>query len=180
MKQPKPSASAQKTTLLFSLAAFLLVLALAAAIQAGQEEPREISAEKACPVCGMYPHRYPDWHAQVIFTDGSMEAFDGGKCMFRFLLNMEKFAPGRTAGQIAAIKVRDFAGAAWIDGTTAHYVVGSREMGPMGRELIPFATRAAAEEFRKTKGGSVKVYGEIDMETVAPLMGHGGGGHHGH
>ena len=41
-----------------------------------------------------------------------------------------------------------------IDGRSAHYVVGSDVTGPMGKELIPFATREAALEFSKDHGGT--------------------------
>ena len=40
-----------------------------------------------------------------------------------------------------------------IDGRTAFYVVGSDVFGPMGKELIPFAQRAQAEEFLKDHKG---------------------------
>jgi nitrous oxide reductase accessory protein NosL len=158
------------------LAAILFGIIMALPAQgAGPTEPQTITEKTTCAVCGMYPHRYPAWQTQVIFTDNSMAAFDGGKCMFRFLLNMPAFTQDHKADQVAAVWVRDFAGGAWIDGKTASYVVGSSEMGPMGKELIPFASREAAEAFQKTKGGSVEPFAGITMETVKPLM---GGMHH--
>lgn len=133
--------------------------------------PQVISETMQCAACGMFPQRYPQWQSQVIFTDGSMAAFDGCKCMFRFLLNMQKFAPERKAEQVAAVWVKDFKSGTWIDGKAAYYVIGSKEMGPMGKELIPFTAKKSAEEFQKTNGGSIEPYANIGMDTIKPLMG---------
>ena len=130
-----------------------------------------ISEGMRCATCGMYPHRYPQWQTQVIFTDGTMSAFDGSKCMFGFLLEMKKYAPERKAEQVAAVWVKDFKTGKWLDGKTAHYVIASQEMGPMGKELIPFATRDAAEEFQKAKGGTIETYANINTATLKSLMG---------
>ena len=138
---------------------------------AADPEPQTISEKIRCAACGMYPHRYPQWQTQVIFTDGTMAAFDGNKCMFRFLLNMQKFAPERKAEQVAAIWVKDFKTGKWLDGKAGHYVIDSKVMGPMGKELIPFATRAAAEEFQKANGGTIEPFANISMDTIRPLMG---------
>ncbi|MCX5876284.1 MAG: nitrous oxide reductase accessory protein NosL [Deltaproteobacteria bacterium] len=149
-------------------AAMLLTSGLALA--AGPE-PQTITEGMSCAACGMYPQRYPQWQTQIIFTDGAMAAFDGNKCMFRFLLNMQKFTPERKVEQVAAIWVKDFKTGKWLDGKTAHYVIDSKEMGPMGKELIPFATRAAAEEFQKANGGTIETFANISMDTIRPLMG---------
>lgn len=149
-------------------------LALAAGDNAGRPaalEPRAITEGMTCAACGMYPYRYPQWQSQVIFADGTVAAFDGCKCMFRFLLNMQKFAPERKPDQVAAVWVKDFKTGKWLDGKTAHYVIDSKEMGPMGKELIPFTTRASAEEFKKANGGIIESYTNISMETIKPLMG---------
>jgi len=164
---------AQKRTIghgliVLGLIAMLLASALAFA---ASPPPQTITEGMSCAACGMYPQRYPQWQTQIIFTDGTMAAFDGNKCMFRFLLNMQKFAPERKAEQVAAVWVKDFKTGAWLDGKTAHYVIDSKEMGPMGKELIPFTTRAAAEEFQKANGGAVETYTNISMATLKPLMG---------
>lgn len=139
--------------------------------QPATHDPQTITEEMNCATCGMYPARYPKWQSQVIFTDGSMAAFDGGKCLFRFLLDMQNFAMNRDPGQVAAIWVKDFKTGKWLDGKTAHYVIGSKEMGPMGKEIIPFAAQASAEEFQKANGGTIGTYADISMETIKPLMG---------
>ena len=44
--------------------------------------------------------------------------------------------------------------------------IGYWEMGPMGKELIPFATRAAAEEFQKANGGTIEIYSEPGLGST--------------
>jgi len=156
--------------LILALACAAMLLTGGLALAAGQQ-PQTITEKTSCAACGMFPHRYPQWQTQIIFTDGTMAAFDGSKCMFRFLLNMQKFAPERKPEQVAAVWVKDFKTTAWLDGRAAHYVIDSKELGPMGKELIPFTTRAAAEEFQKANGGTIETYANINMDTIKPLMG---------
>lgn len=154
-------------TLLASSLAFAANSSPAAATLA----PQVITEDMHCAACGMFPQRYPQWQSQIVFTDASMAAFDGCKCMFRFLLNMQKFAPERKAEQVAAVWVKDFKTGTWIDGKAAYYVIGSKEMGPMGKELIPFTTKSAAEAFQQANGGTIESYAKISMDTIKPLMG---------
>jgi len=158
----------KRLILALTCTAMLLICGLAIA---AAQQPQPITEKMSCAACGMFPHRYPQWQTQVIFTDGTVAAFDGSKCMFRFLLNMQKFAPERKPEQVTAVWVKDFKTNAWIDGKTAHYVIDSKELGPMGKELIPFATRVAAEEFQKANGGTIEPYANISMATIKPLMG---------
>ena len=136
-----------------------------------QITPQDITSTMSCPTCGMYPAKYPAWQTQVIFTDNSHVAFDGGKCMFRYLLNTKQFDPNRTSEDIAQVLVKDFLSGTWIDGKKAAYVVGSSVMGPMGKELIPFSSLSSAQAFQQQNGGSIAHYEEITMATVKPLMG---------
>lgn len=157
---------------LFRLFALGLIIGFASLASAAgaNPDPRPITKEMSCPTCGMYPAHFPQWHCQVIFDDNSVAAFDGCKCMFRFLL-------GKNQKPAAAVWVKDFGTGKWIDGKAAHFVVGSRVMGPMGKELIPFAEKSAAEAFRKANGGSLETYAGISMATINPLAGGMGHGH---
>ena len=138
---------------------------------AAQNGPQVITDDTTCAKCGMFPARYPQWQTQIIFNDGSMNAFDGCKCMFGFINNMSKFDSAHNKDDIAKILVRDFNSGEWVDATAANFVIGSSEMGPMGKELIPFQKQADAESFQKEKGGQLAMYDAITMETLKPLMG---------
>lgn len=159
-------------TFLAAAALFLSVFTASASQDAGAgHPPQEITATDSCKTCGMFPAHFPEWQSQVIFQDGLMASFDGCKCMFRYLLNMPKFDPNHSADQVAAIWVKDHATGEWIDGKTATYVVGSSVMGPMGKELIPFAAHESAVAFQKENGGAMESFGNIGMATIKPLMG---------
>lgn len=141
----------------------------AAAGQVAGQTPMEIPADVSCGKCGMFPAKYPRWQSQIVFKDGSMTPFDGCKCMFNFLLSMEKFDKIHSAEDVQVVWVKDFDGGAWINAVDAHYVVGSNMMGPMGKELIPFADSEAAMKFHQEHGGAMMQYAEITPEVLKGL-----------
>jgi len=106
-----------------------------------------------CPVCGMFVSRYPDWVATVLYQDGQAHHFDGPKDLFKYLLDLDKYAPGHRRADIAAIGVTEYYGLTRIDAQAAWYVIGSDVVGPMGYELIPLRTREEAEEFQRDHHG---------------------------
>lgn len=122
-------------------------------VEAEDPKPIKPSEEIKCPVCGMFVYKYPDWVGEVIFKDGSADFFDGAKDLFKYYFNLKKYNPGKTHGHIAAIYVTEYYDMKLINGKKAFYVMGSDVYGPMGRELIPFVTRADAEQFKKDHGG---------------------------
>lgn len=106
-----------------------------------------------CPVCGMFVSLYPEWVATVQYKDGHAHHFDGAKDLFKYLLNLTKYAPGHSRDDIAAIGVTEYYGVTRIDARAAWYVVGSDMFGPMGHELVPLTTQAEADEFLKDHQG---------------------------
>lgn len=124
----------------------------------------------SCPVCGMFPARYPDWIATILFEDGHAEQFDGAKDMFKYLLDMEKYAKGRSKDQIKLIGVTDYYAVKRIDATKALYVIGSDVLGPMGHELIPHPDDYDAKEFMKDHFGKrLLTFDEVTMELLLAL-----------
>ncbi|HSH13718.1 MAG TPA: nitrous oxide reductase accessory protein NosL, partial [Desulfurivibrionaceae bacterium] len=91
------------------------------------------------------------------------------KDMFKYLLNMGEYNKQRQRAEVAAIWVRNYADGGWLDGEAAHYVVGSSVMGPMGQELVPFATVEAAQEFQGKNGGTVSRFPEINLALIGKL-----------
>lgn len=139
--------------------------------RAGGVAPQEIGADVSCGKCGMFPAKYPQWQAQVVFADGNMTPFDGCKCMFGFLFDMGKYDTTHAREDVAAVLVKDFNRGEWFNAEAAYFVVGSNVMGPMGKELIPFEDQAAAMSFHEANGGSIERYETINMATLKPLMG---------
>jgi nitrous oxide reductase accessory protein NosL len=120
-----------------------------------------------CPVCGMLVSKYPNWTATVVAKDGHTCHFDGAKDMFRFLQAIPKYASGLKRADIKFIVVTEFYNLEKIEAVKAFFVVGSDVMGPMGHELVPFLTRADAEEFLKEhKGKRVLGYEQVTPEIV--------------
>jgi nitrous oxide reductase accessory protein NosL len=145
--------------------AALPALALAGPVAAPAPGPRD-----TCPVCGMFVARYPEWIATVLWRDGHAAHFDGAKDLFKYLLELGKYVPGRAADGVATVAVTEYYGLSRIDARDAWYVIGSDVLGPMGHELIPLATRADAEEFlRDHKGRRILRYEAIDRALLERL-----------
>ena len=134
------------------LAAWLLIFSLSPAWGEGLPLPAP-GPKDTCPVCGMFVSLYPDWVATVLYNDGHAHHFDGPKDLFKYLLDLPKYAPGHAQADIAAIGVTEYYGVTRIDARAAWYVIGSDTLGPMGHELVPLATQAEAEEFLKDHHG---------------------------
>jgi nitrous oxide reductase accessory protein NosL len=152
-------------------AALACALAFAGAAASAAQPPagfvKPAKGEK-CPVCGMFVYKYPDWVAEIIFADGSREVFDGAKDFFRYYLDMRAFGGRKGQGEVASVFVTDYYSLEPIDGRAAFYVIGSDVYGPMGKELIPFAKRADAEEFLRDHGGrKIVLFTEVAPELPA-------------
>ncbi len=146
---------------------FLFFALQAGAVEQGFVKP---GATEKCPVCGMFVAKYPDWACEVIFKDGGHAVFDGPKDLFKYLVNLKEYAPGRTAADIDRVFVNDYYAVTPIDGRTAFYVLGSDTTGPMGREIIPFAREADAQEFlRDHHGKKVLRFKEITPSILKEL-----------
>ena len=129
-------------------AAVLLSAAVAADLRLAKPGPTD-----TCPVCGMFVAKYPEWVATVGYRDGHAHHFDGAKDLFKYLLDMPRWAPGHRAEDITAIGVTEYYGLSLIDARQAWYVVGSDVLGPMGHELVPLATEEDAREFMLDHSG---------------------------
>lgn len=156
----------------------LLILGLAVVITAccSADQAEETAGaglpgpQDACPVCGMFVAPYPAWVAQVGFEDGTAAFFDGGKDMFKYLLARDRYLPEKRQIQIAAIWVTDYYELEPIEARAAFFVMGSDVLGPMGHELVPLASMAAAEEFKGDHGGTRIVrFEEVTPELVSSL-----------
>ena len=145
------------------LACLLFTLTPAAAGPPGKVGPRE-----RCPVCGMFVAKYPNWIVRVEAA-GRWYAFDGVKDMMAWRFHPDQY-DGVAWDKVGAVWVRDYYTLEWIDGRKAFYVVGSDVYGPMGHELVPFASRAAAENFLKDhRGKEVLAFDAVTPELIASL-----------
>jgi len=147
--------------LIAALALLVFTIPLSAA-----SGPVTVAKEDKCPVCGMFVAKYPDFVAQIVFTDGSYAVFDGAKDMFKYFLHLKKYNPGKNTSDITSVYVTDYYSLTLIDGRTASYVIGSDVFGPMGRELIPLAQEQDARSFMKDHTGKQV----LRFEAVTPEL----------
>lgn len=110
-------------------------------------------AKDLCPVCGMLVSKYPNWTAIVTYKDGHAHFFDGAKDMFKYLADIQKYAPGHKLEDISGMWVTEFYGLTRIDARKAVYVIGSDVLGPMGHELVPLESQGDAADFLKEHKG---------------------------
>jgi nitrous oxide reductase accessory protein NosL len=150
----------------FLLGSAALLLPMRALAQATAKP----GAKDLCPVCGMLVSKYPNWTAAVTYRDGHTHYFDGAKDLFKYLLDLPKYAPGHGRQDIVAMEVTEYYGLARVDARKAFYVTGSDVLGPMGHELVPFASRTDAEEFLKDhKGKRILGFDEVTAALIAEL-----------
>lgn len=117
----------------------------------------------------MFVANYDQWLAQIVVAEQKPLVFDGVKDMMAYYFNSADYGGSVDPGN-AEIWVRNYYTLDYIDGRTANYVVGSDVLGPMGEELIPFATSAEAENFRRDHGGSAVLgFEEIDAERIMEM-----------
>ncbi len=133
--------------------ALFLTLGLVAGAVSGPVDLPAPKDDDTCPVCGMFVAKYPAWVATVRYQDGHLHHFDGAKDLFKYLLDLPRWAPGHQREHIQTIGVTEYYTLTRIDAEQAWYVIGSDVLGPMGHELIPLETRADAEEFMQDHEG---------------------------
>jgi nitrous oxide reductase accessory protein NosL len=147
-----------------------MVVGIRAPVLSGDLPTPKPSKKDKCPVCGMFVYKYPEWVAYVSFKDGSQVFFDGAKDFFKYLFNLKRYAPDKSLQDISLLLVTDYYSLRLIDAKKAFYVVGSDVYGPMGKELIPFESKGAAEEFKKDhRGSGVNIYTEINPKMIERL-----------
>jgi nitrous oxide reductase accessory protein NosL len=148
----------------------ILIFFLAVASFAGEAEEGTAARRTKCPVCGMFVAPYVDWNATIAFSDSFSAIFDGSKDMFKYYLDIRKYAPARDKDMITSITVKDYFSKEDIDARKAYYVIWGDVYGPMGHEPIPFAKEADAKKFlKKHHGKKVLRFTDITLKLLHDL-----------
>lgn len=156
----------------FTVSFLIFLTASVTALQAAAEVKAWIrpAAGDRCPVCGMFVSKYPAWTAEIVFNDGSYVVFDGAKDMFTYYFDIRKYSPAKKREDIASMYIMDYYAVASIDARSAYYVSGSDVRGPMGNELVAFATESDAREFKEDhKGKAVLAFGAVTPGILKDL-----------
>jgi nitrous oxide reductase accessory protein NosL len=128
-----------------------------------------VPTDAKCPVCGMFVAKYPKWSAMMV-VDGKKLYFDGVKDMMKYYIFDGDFVYDRA--KIKHMWVSDYYTLDRIDAKSAYYVIDSNVYGPMGNELIPFATQKSAEDFLSQHHGKKIVrFEDISAKMVLKLDG---------
>ncbi|MFH1951658.1 MAG: nitrous oxide reductase accessory protein NosL [Pseudomonadota bacterium] len=122
------------------------------------------SEEDRCVVCNMFPAKYPKNNAQLLTPDKKRFHFCSARCMFEFVNDPEKY--GATGTGVGAVWVHDNTSGRFIFGRNAYYVVGSKVLGPMGNEAIPFDLKSDAMAFAKSNGGVVLKFPQVTPAKI--------------
>lgn len=147
-----------------------ILFAFAANVFAETVELPAPGPKDTCPVCGMFVAKYPSWVASVRYRDGHIHHFDGAKDLYKYLLDLPRWAPGHQAENIDTIGVTEYYGLGLIDAHEAWYVVGSDVLGPMGHELIPLQSEEDAQAFMQDhQGVRILRHGEVTQEMLEGL-----------
>jgi len=123
-----------------------------------------VANQDRCPVCGMYPAKYPKNKCQIQTRDKTVYHFCSTQCMFEFLKNTKRYANKDV--QPFLIWVIDYDGGQWIYGKSAYYVVGSTVQGPMGKEAFPFSNLSSGSAFAKTNSGKILRFYDVTIDKI--------------
>ncbi len=133
-------------------------------------DPKGPAPEGRCAVCGMFVANFPDWAASITFKDGTMAWFDGPKDLFTFMSDLTRYDARHKASDLVDIRVKDYYGLKATDGRKAFFVLGSDVLGPMGRDLVPFASEAGARDFLKDhRGHRLLTFLEVTPELLKQM-----------
>jgi nitrous oxide reductase accessory protein NosL len=132
--------------------------------------PKSIPADARCPVCGMYPARFPRWAAQAVFKDGASHYFDSPVDLIAFLQKVDRFNQHYAQEDIAVSYVTDFETGQWIKVGNAFFVHGSTALGPMRTADLPaFSTRQSADAFAGSHQGKTLSFAQITPELIQSM-----------
>lgn len=137
----------------------------AAADSGPQAASLVIEPHKACPLCGMYPARYPRFNCQIRFRDGSYEGFDSAVGLLVYMLFPDK--TGMQPGPVAEIYFKDHLEQKWLAADKTFFVAGSQIMGPMGVEFLAVDSLSAAETvIKEEQGRDIIRFDQIDRQYM--------------
>ena len=117
-----------------------------------------------CPVCDMYPARYPQNKCQLQTKGGEVVHFCSTQCLFEYLKNPQSY--GMPELKVKATWVVDYTTGKWIFAKNAYYVLGTEVRGPMGKEAYPFVNLEDARSFSKDHSGTIKRFSEVTIEQI--------------
>lgn len=128
-----------------------------------QAEISEDKHQHDCIHCGMPSEEFPKWQSKIKTNSGEKRSCSP-RCMFISVLDIE-------VKNVKSIKIREYYNQKEIDAKKAFYVIGSDIIGPMGKDLVPFATEADAKEFMQDhKGKKILEFGQVNLKIIQEMI----------
>lgn len=111
-----------------------------------------ISESDQCPVCAMYPYKYPKFSCGIQLQDKRTYYFCGTGCLLRTWLHPEHFL-GVDSSELLKPVVRDYFSGQEVDGREVTWITGSDIVGPMGPAIVPLLNKEDVSAFMERHGG---------------------------
>ncbi len=169
---------------LFTVLLFItsLLLADTPAKNLGNEKPfnapafysMDFDKNTTCLVRHFKVYKDPKWVAKIKVRNGQAVYFSSPKSMFEFYHRPGKwFEVGvKSERDFSEIVVTDFETLKPINAEKAFFVYGSRATSPSGDDLVPLATKEAAENFSKAYSGKrILKFDEVSDALIRLLNG---------
>lgn len=118
--------------------------------QPSPSAPVAVPADAECTTCKMNPVDYPDWNAQLAFSDGERAFFCSPGCLIAFHASPETFMAGRSWDDVAGVWAHDYATHELFDAESGPFVLemnADRIDAPMMKNPVPFAERGDAAAY---------------------------------
>ncbi len=174
--------SATKNILnIFFAMMFVFCVGTAGAAQGGPAPAEQsLSADGAlnpsesdrCPVCAMFPARYPQTAAAMTLASGETFYFCTNGCLLRSWLRPGIYL-GKTRDSIDRLVVLDYFSGAPINGRKATWVAGSDVVGPMGPAIIALGDASQLATFKARHGGRhVFTFDQLDDDLWRRISNH--------
>jgi len=113
-----------------------------------------LSKTDRCPVCAMFPARYPRSAAAMALKSGAAFYFCSNGCLLRSFLRPTAYL-GAKKESIDRLVVLDYFSGRPIDARTATWVAGSDVLGPMGPAIIALGEAGHLAAFTERHGGDI-------------------------
>ncbi len=127
-----------------------------------------------CLVRHFKVYKDPRWVAKIKVRNGQTVYFSSPKSMFEFYHRPGKwFDVGvKSERDFSEIVVTDYETMKPINAEKAFFVYGSKAISPSGDDLVPFATKEAAEKFSKAYSGKrILKFDEVPDALIRLLNG---------
>jgi len=137
-------------------------------------QPITYSKNQTCLIRQFKLYQYPSWVAKTTTKQNKDAYFSSPKSMFEYYYNPIKWTSlgAISSSDIKNVYVTDFKNLDKINAKDAYYVYGSNIISPAGDDLVPFLSKADAQNFSKKHNGKrILKFEEVKNSLIRLLNG---------